>query len=106
MDYCKRNMFCCGNCISKINQFDTMQMHLTMQYANLQLYLALDVQKETYQAQYNAKNLVVVNVTTIHAYKTTSSQNCLLSFRFLESDMASIDSTRCVYSICFDTMNI
>ena len=81
-------------------------MHLTMQYANLQLYLALDVQKETYQAQYNAKNLVVVNVTTIHAYKTTSSQNCLLSFRFLESDMASIDSTRCVYSICFDTMNI
>ena len=51
-----------------------------MQYANLQLNLALDVQKETYQAQYNAKNLVVVNVTTIHAYKTISSQNCLLCF--------------------------
>ena len=68
-----------------------------MQYANLQLNLALDVQKETYQAQYSSKNLVVVHVTPIHAYKTISSQNCLLSFWFLESDMASIDSTRCVW---------
>ena len=51
-----------------------------MQYANLQLNLALDVQKETYLTQYNAKNLVVVHVTKMYAYKTITSQNCLLCF--------------------------